>query len=257
MGKKEDRLNQIYSLAQINKVVSYKELSDLMGVSTMTIRRDLKILASENAVKLIRGGAIYNQPQENSVPYYILQNQEEIHIEEKTIIGAKAATLLKPNDTFMIDSGSTAFCLAQALPKDANYTIICWALNVIQELITKPLCKLIIGGGVYHREVQMFEGPDGVNTLKNSRASKLFLTAGGFHETLGVTCPFSYETEMKRAAIESSLTKILLIDSSKFGRVCQSYLTDISTVDIVITDSKISQYYHDFLKEKGIQLILA
>ena len=85
MGKKEERLNQIASLAQINKVVSYKALSDSMGVSTMTLRRDLEVLASRNVVKLIRGGAIYNQAQDNGVPSYILQNQEEIHIEEKTL----------------------------------------------------------------------------------------------------------------------------------------------------------------------------
>lgn len=257
MGKKENRLNQISSLAQNNKVVSYKMLSDSLGVSTMTIRRDLEVLASQNVVKLIRGGAIYNQVQDSGVPSYVLQSQEEIHIEKKTLIGFKAASLVKPNDTVMIDTGSTAYCLAQALQKDTNITVICWALNVIQELITKPSCKLIIGGGVYHPEVQMFEGPEGISLLRNSRASKLFLTAGGFHETLGITCPLSYETEMKRAAIESSLTKILIIDSSKFGRVCQSFLTDISSVDIIVTDSKIPPNYRDFIEEKGIRLILA
>ena len=127
MGKKEDRLNQIVSLAQTSKVVSYKTLSESMGVSTMTIRRDLEFLASQNIVKLIRGGAIYDQAQDTGVPSYILQSQEEIYIEEKTRIGIKAASLLRPNDTFMIDSGSTAFFLARALPKDTNFTIICWA----------------------------------------------------------------------------------------------------------------------------------
>ncbi|MDO4548915.1 MAG: DeoR/GlpR family DNA-binding transcription regulator [Clostridia bacterium] len=257
MGKKEDRLNQIISFVQINKVVSYKDLSDSLGVSTMTIRRDLEQLASQNMLKLIRGGAIYYQTQDNAVPSYILQNQGELFIEEKTLIGIKACSLLELNDTFMIDSGSTAFCLAQAVPKDTNFTIICWSLNVIQELTAKPSCKLIVGGGVYHPEVQMFEGPEGVNLLRNSRASKLFLSAGGFHETLGITTPLSYETEMKRAAIESSLTKILIMDSSKFGRVCQSFLTDISSVDVIVTDSKISRYYQDFIRDKGIKLILA
>lgn len=257
MGKREDRLDQITSLAKINKVVSYNKLSDSLGVSTMTIRRDLEVLASQNVVKLIRGGAIYSEKQDNGVPSYILQSQEEIYIEEKTLIGFKAASLLKPNDTVMIDTGSTAFCLAQALPRDINCTVICWALNVIQELITRPSCNLIIGGGVYHPEAQMFEGPEGINLLKNSRASKLFLTAGGFHETLGITCPLSYETEMKRAAIGSSLTKILIIDSSKFGRVCQSYLTDVTSVDIIVTDSGVSKHYQDFIKGKGIELILA
>jgi DeoR family deoxyribose operon repressor len=257
MGKKEDRLSQILALAQANTVVTYKALSDSMGVSTMTIRRDLDTLASQNVVKLIRGGAIYNQAQDTGAPSYILQTQEEVYIEEKIRIGIKAASLLNPNDTFMLDSGSTAFCFAQAIPKDTNCTIICWALNVIQELITKPSCKLIVGGGAYHPEAQMFEGPEGISLLRNSRASKLFLTAGGFHETLGITCPLSYETGMKRAAIESSLTKILLIDSSKFGRVCQSYLTNISSVDIIVTDSKIPPHYQDFILEKGIKLLLA
>lgn len=257
MGKREDRHAQILSLIEINKVVSYKLLSDSLSVSTMTIRRDLEALAAQGKVKLIRGGAIFDQSQDSGVPSYILQSQESVHIEEKTRIGVKAAALIQPQDTVMLDSGSTAFCMAKAFPKDVTCTVICWALNVINELISKPACNLIVGGGVYHPEVRMFEGAEGVELLRNSRASKLFLTAGGLHETLGITSPFSYETDMKRAAIESSLTKILLMDSSKFGRVCQSYLADLSSVDIIVTDSNLSAYYKDFIQEKGIELILA
>ena len=258
MDKKEERLQQIISQLKTNNVASIRSLSDLLSVSSMTIRRDLETLQERSVVKMIHGGAVYNpdNPEEENRVDYRLQMQTTIHQEEKIRIGTKAIQLLKREETFMLDSGTTSFYLAQALPYDVPYTIICWSLNILLEVLKRPLCKVIIGGGEFHPEAQTFESTYSVDMVRNTRASKAFVTSGGFHPQLGVTCPLPYELEIKKAAIGSSLTKILLLDSSKFGKICVSPLTNIETFDTVITDSKIPDEYRSYIESKQIKLII-
>ncbi|MDR1930569.1 MAG: DeoR/GlpR family DNA-binding transcription regulator, partial [Treponema sp.] len=180
-----------------------------------------------------------------------------LHQEEKTAIGRKATGLLLPQETIMLDSGTTTYYLAKEIPGNQNLTIISWALNTLQELIHKPQSNILIQGGIFHPETQMFENNQSLDIIKNSRASKAFITAGGFHSSLGITTPFRYEVETKRAAIKYSMISILLIDSSKFGKVCSAHVTNPENFQIVITDSGIPPEYEEHIRNMGIELIVA
>lgn len=257
MDKKEERLQEIITHLKGSGVASIRSLSELLSVSTMTVRRDLEILRDRNIVKTIHGGAVYNSDnnlEENQFDYR-LQMQTTINREEKSRIGKRAVQLLRKEETFMLDSGTTSYCLAQALPYDIPYTVICWSLNILLELLKRPLCTVIFAGGQFYPEAQTFVSEYGVELIENTRASKVFVTAGGFHPQLGVTCPLPHEMDVKKAAIESSLTKILLIDSSKFGKICVSPLTDISIFDTIITDSKLPDEFRSYIESKHIKLI--
>jgi DeoR family deoxyribose operon repressor len=156
----------------------------------------------------------------------------------------------------MLDSGTSIYHLAREIQGNQDLTIITWSLNVIRELIQKPRNKILVQGGVFHPETQMFENNQGIDTIKNSRASKAFISAGGFHSSLGITSAFHYEVETKRAAIASSMTSILLLDSSKFGKVCSAHITDIADFHIVITDSGIPPEYEEYIRDSGLKLII-
>lgn len=260
MAKKEERLHRILTHLKQNNVSSIRELSELSGVSTMTTRRDLEELHKQQAVKFIHGGAVYNhnhQGPADTFPDYHFHNQELLHKEEKQRIAQKAVAMLSPRETFMIDSGTTVSYLARELPEDLPVTAIYWSLNVISELIKKPLCTMISLGGVFHPETQMFESIQGMDLITNTRASKAFISAGGVHPQLGVTCPFHYETDTKKVAINSSMVKVLMVDSSKFGKVCTSHIGEISDFDLVITDDGIPGEYRQFIAEAGVDLIVA
>jgi DeoR family deoxyribose operon repressor len=115
---------------------------------------------------------------------------------------------------------------------------------------------MLVQGGIYHPETQMFENHQGMEIINTTRASKAFISAGGLHSQLGITCPFHYEVETKRAAIKSSMINILLIDSFKFGKVCTAHMAEINEFNIVITDSKIPPQYREFIKNAGVELIV-
>jgi DeoR family deoxyribose operon repressor len=102
----------------------------------------------------------------------------------------------------------------------------------------------------------MFESPEGIEVIKRIRANKAFISAAGVSKKLGVTCATSYEKETKQAVIESSDTKILLVDSSKFGKVKISHFTDLNNFDIIITDTGISKECEEVIKNIGVKLYI-
>jgi DeoR family deoxyribose operon repressor len=156
----------------------------------------------------------------------------------------------------MLDSGTTIYYLAKELHEDYKLTVISWSLNIIEELIRKPHNSILVQGGIYHQETQMFENNQTLDIIRNSRASKAFISAGGFHSSLGITCPFHYEVETKRMAIKHSMTNILLMDSSKFGKVCSAHMADVEDFQVVITNSGITPEYEDFIRSAGLELII-
>jgi DeoR family deoxyribose operon repressor len=259
MDKINARREKIISFLKSSNVLSIRSLSEMLKVSTMTIRRDLEVLAEQNIIQFYHGGAVFNPnflERESNPNDYFIQRQTLLHREEKIAIAHRAALLILSQETIMLDSGTTICYLARELPGDLNLTVISWSLNIIEELIRKPQNSILVQGGVYHQETQMFENNQALNIIKNSRASKAFISAGGVHSSLGITCPFHYEVETKREAVKNSMTGILLVDSSKFGKVCSAHMMDITDFQIVITDPGITPEYEDYIKSSGLELII-
>ena len=100
----------------------------------------------------------------------------------------------------------------------------------------------------------MFESSENITLIKNIRATKVFASAAGVHETMGVTCMNNYELEIKQAIIQSGAEKILLADSSKFGVIKPCFITDIDIFDRIITDTNISEEWIQLIRDKGIHL---
>jgi DeoR family deoxyribose operon repressor len=259
MDKKTERRERIADFLKTNNVSSIKEMSKLFDVSFMTIRRDLDNLAQRNIVRSIHGGAVYNTNLRESAEgsaEYLLQKQKLLHKDEKALIAKKAITLIHPQETIMLDSGTTIYYLVREIPANQPLTVISWSLNIIEELIKKPQSSMLVQGGAYHPETQMFENVQGMEIIKKTRASKAFISAGGFHAQLGITCPFHYEVETKRSAIKSSMTNILLLDSSKFGKVCTAHMAEVNDFNIIITDTGIPPEYREYIENAGVELIL-
>lgn len=259
MSKKLQRANKIIEILKEKNGASVKELASILNVSEMTIRRDLNILKSNNIVKNVYGATIYNplnNIQKLSNPYNI--TEEIIKNEsEKLKIGQVAAKLIQPDDIIIIDTGTTTEKLAQSISDDIKLTALLYNINILTALKMKHNINLIFSGGYFHPNTQMFESPEGISLIENTRATKVFVSAAGIHEQLGVTCSNNYEVPTKRAIIGSSLEKILMVDSQKFGIVKSSYFADLNEFDIIITDSGISKEWINYINGLRIRLIIA
>lgn len=259
MSKKLQRANKIIDILKEKNGATVKELALILGVSEMTIRRDLEILKCNNIINNVYGAAIYNPSNniEKLESFYNIENETVKHENEKIKIGRAAASLIKEDDIVIIDTGTTTEKLAEFLDNDINISVLIYNTNILMALSKKKNIKLIFSGGYFHPNTMMFESPEGISLIEKTRATKVFVSAAGVHENLGVTCSNSYEVLTKQAIIKSSLEKILLVDSNKFGIVKSSYFAELKDFDTIITDNKISEAWRKKINDLGIRLIIA
>jgi DeoR family deoxyribose operon repressor len=255
---KNARIKSIIETLRYRNAVTIKELTNKLHVSEMTIRRDLSLLEKDNIVNLIPGGAIFkvSRDTERDSEKYLIYHEETRRTREKLRIGQRAASIVEPHDTIILDVGSTMEQIAKFIPEDISVTILCYALNILVEVYRKKGCAPIIAGGYLHDNTLMFESPEGIELIRRTRADKGFISAAGVHETLGITCANPYEVETKKAVLSSSKTKILAVDSTKLGKTKIGYFADINDFDIIITDSELSDEYRSIINASSAELVV-
>ncbi len=258
MSKKKNRLKEIISILNKQGEVSVKELSEKLYTSDMTIRRDLSDLEEEGMVRRTHGGAIlldfYTINDRNK---YLIGAEIEKHVSEKSRIGLKAASLIRPGETVAFDIGTTTLFIAKYVDRDIDINALCVTFECAMELYNKKNTKLIVTGGYLHRDSDVISSDEGIEIIKKIRTDKVFLSAGGIDSKLGLTCYHDFHVVIKRALMDSTKKKILVSDSSKCGEITPSFYADISEIDSFITDSNIPESYAKLVQNMGIELIIA
>jgi DeoR family deoxyribose operon repressor len=257
MSKKKNRLKGIFNILQKHGEISVKNLAGYFLTSEMTIRRDLDDLEGEGIIRRIHGGAILSDSYTvNDKNQYLIGKEIERNVNQKSIIGIKAASLVNPGETVSFDIGTTIPFIAKYLERDIMITAACVSFEGAMELYNKINVNLILPGGYLHRASDVFNSDEGIELLKKIRTDKAFISAGGIDIDLGVTCYHDFHVEIKKIMMKSSKKIILVSDSSKFGKVKPSYFADLSEMDALITDDNISEDYRKTIENMGIELII-
>ncbi|MBM6910643.1 DeoR/GlpR transcriptional regulator [Oscillibacter valericigenes] len=257
-SKRMNRLDKIMKILTLQSGVSIKDFSKQLEVSEITVRRDLQYLEQQGRLRLINGVAIYRPAVEAApvYPEYNLAYEYTVFKENKERIGRKAASLIEPNDVVAIDCGSTTEYLSRNLPPDIHMTVLTYSMNTLLELDKHPNYDVICSGGYLYPNTQMFYSPEGISLVKRTCINKAFLSAAGISNRLNVTCIAPHEMDAKSALMESSQSKILLADSSKFGKIFPTAFSLLTDFDIVITDNELSAEWQNILKSTGITFYL-
>jgi DeoR family deoxyribose operon repressor len=256
---RDERLNRIVDMLKRENGLPVQKIADQLGVSHMTVRRDLETLVDRELVRQIHGGVLLN-PELFAVgkdATYSLIAAGSVNARQKRGIGAKAASLIEPDDTLIIDSGSTTEWIARFLPESMPLTVLSYALNVVTETARRSNCRSLFAGGVMHENLLMFESPEGLSLIRRFRATKAFVSAAGISLEHGVTCANGYERETKRAVMESAARRILVADSSKIGIIKPEYFADLSEFDTLVTDDGIDTATARSLRSAGVTIIRA
>ncbi|MBN2051294.1 MAG: DeoR/GlpR transcriptional regulator [Spirochaetales bacterium] len=255
MKNKEKRIDALKELLQRENSMKISDISDRLGVSSMTIRRDIDILAKNDILKVLHGVVVYSSGDTGTgLSDYMLTEAESENIEKKKALGRYAATLIEENDIIFIDAGSTTEAFAQFLPKDIHFTVLCYAINIFLAVATHKNVDVILCGGFYNRKTTILEQTKTPDLLMENRTRKAFLSAGGVHWKLGVMCANQSECHIKRAALSSTAQSYLLIDSTKFGHIHSCFFSQEKDFDHIITNSDIPQDYKNYLKEQEIDV---
>ena len=248
------RIEKILKIANDKKYVTVEYLCTLLNVSPSTIRRDLRYLEKNGIVKRFHGGATIQKHA-----YVPFSKREKLNTEEKNMIAREAVKLIKDNSTVILDSGSTvlhvAFNLSNASKE--NLTIITPSIYTAQYLIDKTGFKIILSGGLFNREYNQLLGILTTKTFNKLKADMVIMSCETISSNMEIMYPELEIIQVRKAVINSATYKVLVVDSSKFGRFSLSSLGEIDLFDVVITDCKIQDKYINEIKKRNLKLVIA
>lgn len=222
MSRKRVRISQLVDAVAGAGMLPIREAAARLGVSEMTVRRDV---AQSDGVLMTLGGYVISEADSRGNPY-LLDRAQESNRAAKAKVAAHALSLIEPEDTLFIDSGSTMPHLANLLPVDQNLTVVCHALNIANIIVSRGGIRVVLMGGQYYPATASFAGEGGLEVIRRVRINKAFVSAGGVHLTAGVSCSNFYEVSTKTAALEVTLASYLVADTSKYGKVQPAYFAD-------------------------------
>lgn len=230
-SRRDERLSKLAGLMTKHGVMRLRDAAAQLGVSEITIRRDMAPQGSANGAIggfHCLGGYIISAQDGAGSSDYSLEQESDSHAVAKALVCAKAAVLIEEHDTIFIDCGTTMPYLARLVPENKSVTVVCYSLNIVDILSAREDVRLIVLGGVFHRSAASFSGEEGIETLKKLNINKAFISAGGVHDTHGVTCSHFHEVPLKQMAITRAIESYLVVDSSKLGRVRSAAFATVS-----------------------------
>ena len=234
--------------------VNVNDLSKMFAVSEVTIRNDLAQLEKKNILIRARGGALKIDPV--GIDYRISE-KDKINIKSKQIIGRKAANFVHEGDTIMIDSGTTTMEFVRNLDKKIPLTVITNALIIAYQLSKNNNISVIMPGGFLRNKSFSLIGTPTEKSLRNYFCDKLFLGVDGIDFDYGLSTPNIEEAHFNSAMIEMSNQIIVLADSSKIHKRSLAFICPVSKIDIIITDSGISNEQKTSFENAGVEVIIA
>jgi len=241
----EERQEQIYSIICQKHSVKVSELSLLLDISEVTIRRDLDELQSQNKVMRTHGGAVVSYSVGRAVSSGELMSK---NIESKHQIAMRAYEYINDYDTLLLDSSSTVFELVRLIASElkTHLRIITTSLLAVQTLSGCKSFKVMIVGGEMNYSHNTVEGYIAAQFIKNIRVDKSFIGINGIDENFGFSTPRYEDAEIKSLMNASAVESFVLADHTKFGKV---YLAKVEPSSCLITDTQLSGFSYDMLNE--------
>ncbi len=213
----EERRRKILDSIERHGQITINELVRQFSVSAVTARGDLDSLALGGAAVRSHGGAVRRQEPTEDYP---LRLKATLHRAEKIKIGRAAAKLVQPNETIILDSGTTTAEIARHLKtmKLPSITVITNALNIAMELADTPGVSLIMIGGLLRPVSYSFVGPQAEAMLRELHADRVFLAVDGFDAESGPSTPDILEAQLNGLMMRAAKEVNVVADSSKLGR---------------------------------------
>jgi DeoR/GlpR family transcriptional regulator of sugar metabolism len=248
----EERQQRIEEYLQKVEFASLDELSELMDASASTVRRDLTVLEAKGTVRRTHGGArLVNPPSEE----FIFTARDTHQLAEKEAIGRACAELIRPNQSLILDAGTTVYHVARYLePKLPQ--IVTNSLPVANLFASANRLEVVLSGGVIYPRLGVLVGPLAVETFAKIHADVAIMSAGGI--TLdGLTNSHGLLIEIQRAMIAGAQKVIFCLDHTKFGRRSVTHLCDLEPIDVVVTDAAAPAELAQGLRDRGIEVVVA
>ncbi|UAY77237.1 DeoR/GlpR family DNA-binding transcription regulator [Pasteurella canis] len=247
-----ERQKKILNLIHQQGIMRIANLVDIMGVSHMTIRRDIQKLEEKGKVISVSGGV---QLLERLISEPTRDDKSLLFHQQKASIGLAAANLIPSNATIYLDAGTTTLEIAKHITEREDVLIITNDFGIVDFLIAHGRCDLIHTGGRVCKANRSSVGELSAQFLRNVSIDLAFISTSSWN-LQGLTTPDEDKLPVKRAIVHSSQRNILVTDSSKYGKVATFLLYPLDTFDQIICDKALLINAQEKIVEMDIELLL-
>ncbi|MFF5157771.1 DeoR/GlpR family DNA-binding transcription regulator [Streptomyces sp. NPDC000348] len=229
-----NRLDLTLRLVQGSGTLSVSELAEHLGVSEMTVRRDLNALERQGLVRRVHGGAVATRRREEGGGFAA---RGEWQTATKDRLGAAVAAMVEPGSRVLLDAGTTTVQVAEHLAERAPLTVAVLSLQTAAVLADRPEIELVVVGGRSRPGERSLVGPLALRTLESLSFDCFVMSIGGVHAERGWSEFSLDDAAVKQTGLAQSARTITVADATKLGVRAFSRVAPLGAVDHFVTDA--------------------
>ncbi|MFD8570603.1 DeoR/GlpR family DNA-binding transcription regulator [Streptomyces sp. NPDC057694] len=250
----DQRREQLLRHLRREGVLSVQQITQLFGVSHMTVRRDI--------AELERGGLVFSVPGGVRIASHVssepsFRDKTLVEQDEKQAMAARAAALVEDGMTVYLDAGTTLLAMVPVLARLSTLTVVTNDFTTVDRLIAAPHLDIVHIGGRVDVENRSSVGRLAAATLRQLALDIAFISTSSWDLLRGVTTPSEPKVEVKQAAMESAASSVLVAGSSKFGTFGKYRVAPLASFDTVVTDTALAEAAAQGVRESGAELLVA
>lgn len=246
-----------YILDTLNKrgFVRITDVANELGVTKVTIRKDVKILESKGLLYKVHGSARPANPHVSDLDVHV---KDTINRDAKRAIARRAVALLDDVDSVIVASGSTIYAFAEEICSRTwrHLNIVTPFLRLGVLLNDVENVNVVQLGGAVHRKSLSVSGEEAIRALDDCRCSKVFFGVDGIDIDHGVTTSTIEEARLTRRMMAAASQTIVLADSSKFGQRGFGRIGSLEDIDVIVTEAELPEQMAAALEEAGVDVIV-
>ncbi len=248
----EERQHRIGEYLQKVEFASLEEIARHVSTSLSTARRDLAVLEAGGNIQRTHGGARIINPRSDE---FTFSARDTHQLAEKEAIGRACAETIQPNQSLILDAGTTVYHVARYL-ESKQPQVLTNSLPVANLFASANRLEVLVSGGVIYPRLGVLVGPLAVEAFSKMHADVAVMSAGGV--TLeGITNSHGLLIDIQRAMIEAAQKVIFCFDHTKFGRRSVLPLCGLESVHTIVTDDGAPRELVDSLRGRGIEVVVA
>ena len=251
----QQRQQAIFDLVQLRGGIRVADLVREFGVSDMTIRRDLEVLADRGLVAKVHGGATTVGAASTEEPGFAAKSVRQR--QEKDAIARRAAQLVRPGTAVAISAGTTTWTLANHLTDVPELTVVTNSVQIADVFYRAGRADqtIVLTGGI-RTPSDALVGPVAVNAVRSLNVDLLLLGVHGISTRAGFTTPNLMEAETDRAMVSAARRLVVLADHTKWGTVGLSTIARLGDADVLVTDSGLEEDARATVAEEVGELVV-
>ncbi|MGD0808885.1 MAG: DeoR/GlpR family DNA-binding transcription regulator [Acidimicrobiales bacterium] len=245
-----ERHERILQMVSENGRVEVDALSVELGVSAMTMRRDLALLEADGALRRVYGGATRISSGSYEPPFAV---RAKLQLPAKRQIARVVASLIDDGQAVILDAGTTGVAIAEQLSQ-RQITVCTPSLRVAAALVSSSSVRLMVTGGMVRPGEQSLVGPETGRMLEDYHFDLYIMTVSAAHADQGFTEWHPDDAAVKRTALGASSRCIVACDANKIGRTAFARICALNAADLLVTDSAITEEQRSALEAHGLEV---